>query len=78
MMHYGAPSPKRSKGWSNNGAILALDKGRLARATMQANSANKLARHYKDKQGRSRWVGVTEKMKRSASDPEPPYRACCD
>ena len=78
MMHYGAPSPKRSKGWSNNAAVLELNKGRLARATMQANSANRLARHYKDKQGRSRWVGVTDKMKKSAPDPELFHQACCD
>ena len=70
MKHYDAPTPKRSKGWSNNKAILELDKGRLARSAMQVGSEATLARHYIDKNGRARWVGLTENMKRSASYPE--------
>ena len=69
MMHYGAPSPKRSKGWSNNPAVLELDRGRLARSAMEASQTT-LARHYRDKNGCWRWVGLTKSMKQSASYPE--------
>ena len=68
MMAYGAPSPKRSKGFSNHIAMLLLDKGKLPRAVMQA-SATRLAKTFVNAAGKKQWTGVRKALKESQPMP---------
>ena len=59
MGAYGHPTPKRSKGFSNNPWVLKFDKGRLDRARFKdVPQEHKTTRTYVDKSGRTRYVGL--------------------
>ena len=59
MCHYDHPSPKRSKGYSNNRYVLKYDKGRLSRAKMSSvKPEHQTTKRYKDARGKSRFTGL--------------------
>ena len=59
MGHYNHPTPKRSKGYSNNRFVLHYDKGRLSRAKMSSvKPEHQTTKRYKDARGKSRFTGL--------------------
>ena len=71
MGAYGHPTPKRSKGLSNNPWILKFDKGRLDRAKFRNTPAeHKTTKTYVDKSGRKRYAGLPGLKKSQTLAPE--------
>ena len=71
MMHYGAETPKRSHGYSNNKATVLLDKGVLGRAERIAKTKRKLVKHDSDQStGKKKWTGLPKHLKDSQSSPQ--------
>ena len=68
-MAYGAPTPKRSKGWANHAALLLLDKGKLPKSVMQA-STSRLAKTSVNAAGKKQWTGVRKALKDSQCKPQ--------
>ena len=68
MLHYGGPTPKRHHAYSNSRSILGLNRGKLRGWKKQLHGRNPV-RHYRDRQGRKRWVG-TKYLKATGPEPE--------
>ena len=64
-MHYGAPTAKRERGFSNNAALHGVDKGTLPRSVMIAQTKHKLAETGVTASGKKKWTGVRKTLKES-------------
>ena len=67
MLHYGAPTPKRSRAYSNAAASSAIDAGKLTRAQAKAGTKHKLATSTTSATGKKGWTGVRKALKDSQS-----------
>ena len=68
MIHYGGPTPKRHWVYSNSRSVLGLNRGKL-RGWKKNKSATAPVRHYRDAEGKKRYVG-TKHLKGTGSGPE--------
>ena len=64
-MHYGSPTAKRSKGWSNNEIVAKIDKGKLSRSERNAKTQHQLAKTTTNASGKKQWTGVKKLLKES-------------
>ena len=71
-MHYGAPTPKRSRGYSNAASSSQIDKGKLTRAQAKAQTRHKLALST-NRAGKKGWSGVRKALKDSQPCPQMPF-----
>lgn len=64
MRHFGSPTPKRSKAYSNSKVIGKLNQGRLKRADAYVPPEDRTTDQYTDQAGRKRYKG-SKKLKSS-------------
>ena len=64
MAHYGARSPKRHQGLSNNKWVEVFNRGKLQAKDRKPDPTFKTSHTYTDKNGRRRWQG-TKQLKES-------------